>query len=70
MPKKGEDLAERLRILEQAVALLGDANKRTCAGLEEGQRDIVREIRALKLYLGRSDPEFKQQFPEIHRKVT
>jgi hypothetical protein len=30
---------------------------------------MARELKALKLFLSRNMPEFKRQFPEIHRKV-
>ena len=69
MPNIRDDLAERIRILEKAVALLGDATRKRSVELEEGQRDIVRELKSLKLFLGRNMAEFRRQFPEIHRKV-
>jgi len=69
MPKITDDALERVRILEKAVANLGDSFKKRGLDLEEGQRDIVRELKALKLFLTRNLPEFKKQFTEIHRKV-
>jgi hypothetical protein len=69
MPKITDDALERVRILEKAVANLGDSFKKRDLDLEEGQRDIVRELKALKLFLTRNLPEFKTQFTEIHRKV-
>jgi len=69
MPKITEDIGERVRILEKAVAILGDSCKKRNFELEENQRDILRELKALKLLLSRNMPEFKKQFPEIHRKV-
>jgi hypothetical protein len=69
MPKITDDALERVRILEKAVANLGDSFKKRDLDLEEGQRDIVRELKALKLFLTRNLPEFKKQFTEIHRKV-
>jgi hypothetical protein len=69
MPKITNDALERVRILEKAVANLGDALKKREIELDESQRDMVRELKALKVFLTRNVPEFKKQFPEIHRKV-
>jgi hypothetical protein len=69
MPKITEDIGERVRILEKAVAILGDSCKKRNFEFEESHRDILRELKALKLLLSRNMPEFKKQFPEIHRKV-
>ena len=69
MPKITDDALERVRILEKAVANLGDSFTKRDLELEEVQRDIVRELKALKLFLTRNLPEFKKQFTEIHRKV-
>ncbi len=69
MPKITDDAADRVRILEKAVANLGDALKKREIELDENQRDMARELKALKLFLTRNLSEFKKQFPEIHRKV-
>lgn len=69
MPKITDDALERVRILEKAVANLGDSFKKRDFDLDENQRDMVRELKALKLFLARNMPEFKKQFAEIHRKV-
>jgi len=69
MPKIRDDAADRVRILEKAVANLGDTLKKRDFELDETQRDMVRELKAMKLFLSRNMPEFKKQFPEIHRKV-
>jgi hypothetical protein len=69
MPKIKDDAADRVRILEKAVANLGDALKKRDFELDETQRDMVRELKAMKLFLSRNMPEFKKQFPEIHSKV-
>jgi hypothetical protein len=69
MPKITEDALERVRSLEKAVANLGEALKKREIALDETQCDMVRELKALKLFLTRNLPEFKKQFPEIHRKV-
>jgi hypothetical protein len=69
MPKIKDDAADRVRILEKAVANLGDTFKKRDFELDETQRDMVRELKAMKLFLSRNMPEFKKQFPEIHSKV-
>jgi len=69
MPKIKDDATDRVRILEKAVANLGDSFKKRDFELDESQRDMARELKALKLFLARNLPEFKKQFAEIHRKV-
>ena len=69
MPKIKDDAADRVRILEKAVANLDDTLKKRDFELDESQRDMVRELKAMKLFLSRNLPEFKKQFAEIHRKV-
>jgi hypothetical protein len=69
MPKIKDDPLERVRILEKAVANLGDTLKKRDVEYEEELHDILTELKALKLFLSRNLPEFKKQFPEIHRKV-
>jgi hypothetical protein len=69
MPKIKDDPLERVRILEKAVANLGDTLKKRDVEYEEELHDIFTELKALKLFLSRNLPEFKKQFPEIHRKV-
>jgi len=69
MPKITDDAGDRVRILEKAVANLGDTLKKRDGELDENQRDMVRELKAIKLFLSRNMPEFKKQFAEIHRKV-
>lgn len=61
--------AERVRILEKAVDNLGDSVRRRGAETDEDIRDLKAEVKALKVYLSRCLPEFKQQYPEIRRKV-
>lgn len=69
MPKIVDEAPGRVRILEKAVANLGDSFKKRDGEIDESQRDMARELKALKLFLARNIPEFKKQFPEIHRKV-
>jgi hypothetical protein len=69
MPKIKDDALERVRILEKAVANLGDALRKRDSEYDEELHDILTELKALKLFLSRNLPEFKKQFPEIQRKV-
>ena len=69
MPKIKDDALERVKILEKAVANLGDTLKKRDCEYEEELHDILTELKALKLFLSRNVPEFKKQFPEIQRKV-
>jgi hypothetical protein len=70
MARKGENNgAERIRILEKAVANLGDTTKKREYELDEELKDIVRELKAIKVFLSRNVAEFKKQFPEIQRKI-
>ena len=39
------------------------------AEVAEEISDIKSELKAIKLFLARSIPEFKKQFPEIQRKL-
>jgi hypothetical protein len=61
--------AERLKIQEKALSNLADTLKKREVEYAEELRDIQAELKALKLFLARTMPEFKKQFPEIQRKV-
>lgn len=69
MPKITDDALDRVRILEKAVVNLGDTLKKKESEIDENQHDMVRELKAMKLFLSRNLPAFKKQFAEIHRKV-
>jgi hypothetical protein len=69
MPKIKDDAFERVRILEKAVANLGDTLRKRDSEYDEELHDILTELKALKLFLSRNLPEFKKQFPEIQCKV-
>jgi hypothetical protein len=60
---------DRVRILEKAVGNLGDSLKRRDVEVDEDIGELKAELKALKLYLARSLPDFKKQFPEIRRKI-
>lgn len=63
------DTVERLKIQEKALSNLADTLKKHERHDEENIRDMQMELKALKLFLARTVPEFKNQFPEIHRKL-
>lgn len=55
------EIAERLYIREKALSSLADSLKK--------HESKSAELKALKLFLARTVPEFKKQFPEIQRKL-
>jgi hypothetical protein len=63
------DTGERLKIQEKALSNLADTLKKHEVEEAAKLRDIQSELKALKLFLARIVPEFKNQFPEIHRKL-
>ena len=67
--RNGNGTGERLRIQEKALSNLADTLKRHELEAAEEIRDIQTELKALKLFLTRTIPEFKQQFPAIQRKL-
>jgi len=67
--KSTNGTAERLKIQEKALSNLADTLKRREAEYAEEIGDIQAELKALKMFLTRTIPEFKKQFPEIQRKV-
>jgi len=54
LEKEIETLTERLRVLEGALREF---------------KELDTEIKAIKLYLSKTDPKFKEQYPEIIKKV-
>ena len=67
--KSTNGTAERLKIQEKALSNLADTLKKREAEYAEDIRDIQAELKALKMFLTRTIPEFKKQFPEIQRKL-
>ena len=67
--KSTNGTAERLKIQEKALSNLADSLKRYEVEAEEEIKDIQAELKALKMFLSRTLPEFKKQFPEIQRKL-
>ena len=64
-----DGLAERLKIQEKALSNLADSLKKHESEVDEEIRDILSELKALKIFLSRNIPEFKKEFPEIQRKI-
>ena len=60
---------DRIKIQEKALSDLADTIRRHDAECSGDLREIQDELKALKLFLARNNPEFKKQFPEIRRKV-
>ncbi len=65
----GSTTVERIKIQEKALSNMADMLKKHDAEIDEEIRDIQAELKALKMFLARTLPEFKKQFPEIQRKV-
>ncbi len=59
---------ERINLLEKELATLTEKLEETSASLKEIE-DLKLEIKGLKLFLGRTYPEFKSKFPEIMKKI-
>ena len=66
--KEERILKERLNLIEKEFAILTDHVLHMKTHLKE-LADLKSEIKGLKLFLGRSHPEFKNRFPEIMQKI-
>jgi hypothetical protein len=70
MNSKGDNTSvERIKIQEKALSNLADMLKKHELESAEEIGDIQAELKALKLFLARTIPEFKKEYPEIQRKV-
>lgn len=65
----GNNLAERLNIQEKALQSLADKLEKKESDLDAEMQDIREELKALKLFLSRTMPVFKTQYPEIRKKL-
>jgi len=61
-------LKDRIALLEKELSMAAQKIDELKKTLEE-LNDIKTEIKALKLYLGRVHPEFKNEFPLIVQKL-
>ncbi len=69
MMKTSNDIGERLNILEKAVSNLADTVDRRNAKTAEEIDDIFVELKAVKMFLAKAMPEFKERFLELQKKV-
>jgi hypothetical protein len=69
MKRTGDDTDERVSILEKAVANLADFMKKRDAERDEDLRDIMKEFKAMKMFLARAVPGFKKEILEIEGKM-
>jgi len=67
--KMGEDLQERVKIQEKALLELAEALSIREAAFDEEMEEVLEELKAIKVFLSRTSPEFKKQFPDIRRKI-
>jgi len=63
------DVQERVKIQEKALLELADAIKTREAAFDEEMQEVSEELKAIKVFLSRTIPEFKKQFPDIRRKI-
>ncbi len=61
-------LKERIKLLEKEIETLTERIKVLEDGLAE-LKELDLEIKAIKLYLSKINPDFKGQYPEIIKKV-
>jgi len=61
-------LKEKLGLLEKELATLSDKSV-SADDMKNAIADIEKEIKGLKLFLSRVHPEFKEQFPELIKKL-
>ncbi|MGQ9569942.1 MAG: hypothetical protein ACUVUQ_03680 [Thermodesulfovibrionales bacterium] len=66
--KEEKILKERVNLLEKEIATLTEKVEEMESALKE-INDLKLEIKGLKLFLGREHPGFKNQFPEIIKKI-
>lgn len=62
------EIKERISHLERGIRLLGD-DLEGVIKLKGEIEDIKAEMKALKIYLGRVNSDFRKQYPEIVKKL-
>lgn len=67
--KRGEDLEERVKIQEKALLELAEALSIREAAFDEDMQEVLEELKAIKVFLSRTSPDFKKQFPDIRKKI-
>ena len=63
------DVEERLKIQEKALLELAEALESREAAFDEEMQEALEELKAIKVFLSRTSPEFKKQFLEIRKKI-
>lgn len=61
-------LKENLKLIEKEIETIAERLGRLEKEIED-LNDMRREIKAIKLYLSKKDPEFKKEYPEIIKKL-
>ena len=67
--KMGEDLGERVKIQEKALLELAETLSIREAAFDEEMQEVLEELKAIKVFLSRTSPDFKKQFPDIRKKI-
>lgn len=65
---KETEIREKINHLERGLRLMGEELEGT-KKLKEELMDIKAEIKAIKIFMGRVNPDFKSQYPEIVKKL-
>ncbi len=60
---------DRVKIQEKALQDLADKLKRQEDAFGEEMQDVQEELKAIKMFLSRTMPDFKKQYPEIRKKL-
>ncbi len=66
--KEEKYLKERLSLLEKEISTLTEKIDGLISVLKDLE-EIKQEIKGIKLFLGRVYPDFKNQFPDIMKKL-
>ncbi len=66
--KEEKYLKERLSLLEKEISTLTEKFDSLVNSFQELE-DLKQEVKGIKLFLGRVHPDFKNQFPEILKKL-
>lgn len=62
-------IKESLKLIEQELKTVADKLQELDTELKN-LSEIKSEIKAIKLFLGRVYPDFKERFPDILKKIT
>jgi len=59
---------KKIALLERELATITECLEEVRAALKDAE-ELRREVKGLKLFIGRVHPEFKVQFPGIMKKI-